>query len=178
MIEWVKEHPGLSIGALLAAVAVIVVVNYDGGGSGVVVAQPDPTGSALANSQQEMQYRLSALNAQLQAKAADNATAVELKTIEAQYGYDVAKLSAGVATTQINAEQQTTSLQSTLLAQTQQAGIEADEKKSIATVNAQVQSAALYADAVKTQAAYNAQISTAAIQAASKKTTVWDFLGF
>lgn len=167
MFETIKQHPVISVGVLLAGVAVIVIMN-SGGSSSAVVASSDPTGSAFLEQQQQMQYQLAGINAQVQAKAADNAAQIELAKISGQYSYDIANLSAGVQTAKINADAQTSSLQSTLLAQTQQKGIQADVDKTSITTTGAVDMARVYSDTVIAQANASASVAQAAIAASSK----------
>lgn len=165
-MELIKSHPYISIGALLASVAVIFYVSASGGGAVVSTADPNAVaaGTALQQSQMQQQVQLQGITAGLQAEQDKNATAIALANIQAKYGYDTAQLAAGVQTATISAQQQVAELTSTLSAQTQQAQIKAQTDAAQIAANATIQTTATVANALVAQSAQQAAVAMSAIE--------------
>ncbi len=190
MMETVKAHPYITIGALLGGVALIVLLRGSGQNS-VQQTAVDPSvvasGNALQVAQMNAQTQAAGMALQAQAHADDNATRIQLAKIQGEATYNVNQLQAGIASQQINATQQTVALQSSLTAQTQQASIAADVQKnqinatmSITNtanlVNAMVHNADTQRDVLMAQ--INADVTKTQINADASGGTVWDWLGF
>lgn len=133
MLETVKKHPYLFGGAAIGTVIIIYLASS--GGSQTVSTGPSSesvaAGNALQMAQLQSQAYAGQINAELQAREQDNAAQIELAKIQGQYGYDLAELQSNVALAEINANQQSTALVSTLQAQVAQSEITADQQKHL-----------------------------------------------
>ena len=167
MLDTVKQHPVLSVAALLATVAVVFYVSSgDGEGAAVVVGQ-DPNaiaaGTALQQSQMQQQVQIAGIGAGLQAEMGKQATAVALADIQGKYSYDVALLASGVQLAAIDKESQTRQLESTLAAQSEQKRIQATTDQAAITSQTMIQTTQTVANALVQQSAQQAQVAMASI---------------
>ena len=182
MLDTVKQHPIISVAALLATVAVVFYVSTgDGEGGAVVQMGADPNaiaaGTALQQSQMQQQVAMTGINAQLQAEQGKYATAIALADINSKYGYDVAQLSAGVQLTEINKRYETQQLQSTLEAQSTQASIKAMTDQAAINANMSIQNNQTVAGVLINASTNQAQVAIANINAAKEIATHCEGIG-
>jgi|SRR6185312_3128443 len=170
-MEIIKKHPYISIGALLASVAVVFYVSAGSGTSAVATSGVDPNeiaaATALQQSQMQQQAQIAGVNASLQANQDNNATSIALADIQSKYGYDVASLASTVQLANINATAQTTALQSTLQEQATEAAINGQVQEAAISSNTTIMTTQSVASALVQESAYNAETAQAAISAAS-----------
>lgn len=174
MLEKLKAHPYLAVAAVVAILVLAYIINHSGSGGTTATAAVGGTdvGSAtdLLQAQQAAQSQATQLNGAIAANKDNNDAAITLATINAQASGAHDTLAAGVATSQINAEQQTQSLLAALSADVSKTGINADvDKTNIIATNA-TQQQQILATALVTQSAnqagvaeagYNAQVTIA-----------------
>lgn len=127
-MEFVKNHPVISVGALLAGVAMIVLLR-SGGNQTISESSVDPAtvaaGTALQQTQMQIQGGLAASSMQLQAHSADIAGQIELEKIRALTTEHITEFQGNIQLAGINAQSQLGALVSTLNAQSHQAEIAA-----------------------------------------------------
>jgi hypothetical protein len=172
MPEIIKSHPYISIGALLASVAVVFYVSAGGGSGGGAVVTSDPNavaaGVALQQSQMQQQTQMAGISASLAGAQNQNATQIALADITGKYAYDTSVLAAGVRTQEISAMTQTEQLKSTLQAQSEMAQIKATTDQ--ASINSATTIATIKAvsAASENMAWYQYQLGARAIDAGNQ----------
>lgn len=165
--EKIKAHP-LLIGVGLVA-AFVLYKMLSGGGGTAATAQGTGSDVASATALQQAQLQAGAAAGQTQAAVQANqdtiAGQIELAKIQAAFAGTHDSLAANIATQQINANQQTTALVSTLGAAVQTSAINADVAKATVTANSQVQMQQILATALTQQSHDLATVTTAGYSA-------------
>jgi len=172
MIDWIKQHTLLFGVGLVAAFVLWRVLSAGGGTAATAQGEGSDVASATALQQAQLQAGAAAgqTAAAVQANADTIAGQLELAKINAAYAGTHDQLAAQIATQQINAEQQTTALVSTLTAGVQTSAINADVAKTTVAANSQVQMQQILATALTqqshdlatvTQSGYAAQLAAA-----------------
>lgn len=154
MFATLKEHPYITVGALLGGVALIVIIR-SGSGGGVATTGVDASSvaaaTALQQTQMQVQGAISSKQLDLQNNQQIIAGQATLADIQGKYSYDIASLASTDTLAKINADQQVISLQSSLSAQTQQKAIDAGVQTTAITTNASVANTKTLADALVSQ---------------------------
>lgn len=167
MIEWIKSHPLLFGAGLVAAFVLWRVISSSGGTA--ATAQGAGSDVASATALQQAQLQAGAVAGQTQAAVQANqdtiAGQIELAKIQAAFAGTHDALAANIATQQINANQQTTALVSTLTAGVQTSAINADVAKTTVAANSQVQMQQILATALTQQSHDLATVTTSGYQA-------------
>lgn len=160
IMEKIKSHPYIT-GAVVVVLIVAIVIagsspsqTVQSAGSGV-----DPSAVAAAGAVQVAQTQatagLAGLNAQIQARADDNASALEMARIQSGSQDYANTLSASIASQQINATQEHGDLVSTLSAAVSQAQIAAGVTTAQLASTTSLQTTKYLTDAVIQQAQIN-----------------------
>lgn len=161
-METIKAHPFISVGVLLAGVAIIALMR-GGGGAGAPTTGVDASSvaaaTALQQTQMQVQGAISAQQLNAQQAASHDAAAIQLADIQAKYGFDVATLHNTETLASIAANKDVVSLQSTLSAGVQQANIDAGKTIQLTNAAASVQSMAYLANALTTNSANNMNLA-------------------
>lgn len=169
IIATIKEHKALSFGALVAVLFLLYVIRHSSGGSTATAPGTDPSQVQAATDLQNAQLAASSAanqtGAALQANATNDATQIQLATIAAQQSGAHDALAAGVATSDINANEQIQSLLGSLSADVSKTGINADVSKTSILATNQTQQQQILADALVTQSTNQTNANIAAINA-------------
>ena len=165
-IEIVKKHPvAIGIGAVVIVGAFILLSSGVGGSQ--VVGSTGPSDAEIAAGLQLQQLQAAGqaqslqVGAQREIELANTAAQLELGKLSIAQQSASDSLAASVALAQINANQQTTSLTSTLASQVQIAGINADPAQTPAMLATMTRPSELQASTAT--AAINAQVQIAKI---------------
>lgn len=121
IMETIKEHPGLTVGGVIAVLVIVFVISRSGGSSGAVMtgsAPPatDPNAAALAAAsiQGQVQLQTSQMGADVASQQvaanlhvvdSNNATAQNIAAIQTKGATDIAALSAKVSSDNIAANE-------------------------------------------------------------------------
>lgn len=174
MIEWLKSHPKLVIGGAIGFIILVYLLNHSSSSST----------TSSDGSTTDVQAATALQTAQLQANQAANQTAAAVQansdTLAAQqniaslqYQYQTThdQLAAGVATSQINADQQVQSLLGQLSADVQINGQNQQTAQTTVIATNQTQQQQILANALVTQSANQANVSIAALNAQTQIAT-------
>lgn len=171
MLEEIKKHPFVITGAVIAAILIFVIFGSSGGGGGAVATSSGSdvgSGNDIATAQLAANTQIAGYQAAAQGQAAQIGGQLALATIQANTADNANVLAAGVASQQINAQQQSRALHDTLSFQALQSNN--DTQVDLASISSQttIQQTNAVASALIAQAQINAATSQAAIAASSK----------
>lgn len=168
ILDKVKEHPALAVGAVVAVLVLVYVLNHSSSSTAAtstVSGTSVDAATGLQQAQLQASSQANQVSAALQANATNTAAQVQLATIASQQAGAHDVLAAQVATSQINASQQVQSLLGSLSAGVSENASNNDLAKTTVLATNQTQQQQIFANALVQQSQTQASVAIAGYNA-------------